>query len=399
MEQLHNSPLPSWPRISRCLLLAICLTFAVAPAIELVLSQIFPDLLSFRLKDRLITVPIVSCLALITLIFLQVTYSVKFSVRRFLLFPGCLIFLYIFFALTSSKPEIWKLQAIFSLILLLSVISIRSNDGGLERTIFNYITQSYIIFSVIIYFARLFLYDFNINSARGGLNMFAVSNVIIVWLMRVIIIDNSRMMFSHRLVFALYSVFSANRLGSLLSLILLIESRSWKQKAGLIFMSALIGVGIFSVLEIRAEDIYVVARVLQGSTFTELSLPQITNIFFSSRGSIWSDAITLIIDRPLLGYGLGAFSDYHSMQLGSAHSFLVNNIFQFGMPIGLFITIIFFTVFYPGKNNSKFFFLALLAMTVVSGGAPMVQSVGLFSVFNLLVFCLACNIRTNSYHV
>ena len=163
-------------------------------------------------------------------------------------------------------------------------------------------------------------------------------------------------MFSHRLIFAAYSVFSANRLGSLLGFLLLFESQKWTNKIAISLAGVIFVFGIVLAFEIELDDVYVVTRVLQGSQVAEFSLAQLTSIFISSRGSIWAEALTLISDRPLMGYGIGAFSDYSEMQLGSAHSFLINYIFQFGVLIGFVITVLFFTIFYPEKQKQVYFY-------------------------------------------
>ena len=102
----------------------------------------------------------------ITLFFLQMTYPVKFREAIFNL-SRPFDFSY-FFRLVTSKSDIWKLQAVVSLILLLAVVSLRSNDGSLERVIFDYY-RSYIIFSIALYFARLFFS--NLILTRRGVDL------------------------------------------------------------------------------------------------------------------------------------------------------------------------------------------------------------------------------------
>ena len=156
--------------------------------------------------------------------------------------------------------------------------------------------------------------------------MFAVSNVIIVWLMRIIILDRGKVVFSHRLIFAAYSVFSANRLGSLLGFLLLFESQKWTNKIAISLAGVIFVFGIVLAFEIELDDLCCYASFARFSS-SRVFLAQLTSIFISSRGSIWAEALT-ISDRPLMGYGIGLFRTI-AKTVRSAHSFLINNIFQF----------------------------------------------------------------------
>lgn len=365
-------------------------------AVELQLSRWFPDVFTLSLNERVATLPIVSfaALALLTGYTLKITNT--FSLIRFLIFPGIIMFIFELSVIMSSKPFSWKVVVFLNLLGSHILISVLGRSRKISYHYFDLITAIYILFSLLIFIPRLVIMDFDVQLARGGLNLYTISNVIIIWLMRVIVVDRGRPSMLQRSSILILSLVSANRLGSVLALLIFFLRSRVKTIIVSVMLALLLTFFLIARFELTVDDVYVLTRFLQGIEFTNLTWSHFSNIFFSSRGEIWTETIDLVVKDPLLGFGLGAYSDYSSIDVGSSHNLFLNNFFQFGLPFGIVVNLWFLLVFWPRRKGEILPFGCLILMVGLSG-TTLVQPVGLLSVLNLIIVLLATNYRLRIY--
>lgn len=365
-------------------------------AVELQLSRWFPDVFTLSLTERVATLPIISFAALVLLTGYTLKITNTFSLNRFLLLPGIIIFIFELAVIMSSKPFSWKVIVLLNLFASHVLLSALGRSEKISYLYFDLITAIYILFSLSIFIPRLVIMDFDVQLARGGLNLYTVSNVIIIWLMRVIVVDRGRPSMLQRSSILILSLVSANRLGSILALLIFFLRSRVKTIIASVMGAILLSVFLMSRFELSFDDVYVLTRFLQGIEFTNLTWSHFTNIFFSSRGEIWTETIGFVSKNPLLGFGLGAYSDYSYVHVGSSHNLFLNNFFQFGLPLGIVVNLWFLLVFWPRRKGEVLPFGCLILMVGFSG-TTLVQPVGLLSVLNLIIVLLANNYRLRSY--
>lgn len=366
---------------------------AISGAVDLYLSRFFPYHLTIETVGRTHTLPMVSIVALLALsIILTFLHSVKFNLFSFLVFPGVIFFIYFISLLYSTKPLDWKLSFFLLLALSQFAIAIMTSSRELAITCFDKLSKYFIVIATVFFLFKFVVNGFNSQMARGGLNLYTVSTVLVVLLLRSIVLSDTNDTGKTRLGFFFLSLISANRLGTLIGFFGIIT----KVKKVYAFMFLMITGFIFYLtadsLVLEDSNIYLIQRIFQNTALEDISFELFINTFISSRGSIWLESINYAFNQPLLGYGLGSFSDISSTNLDSAHNFFLNNVVELGILFGAILNLTVILIFYPRSSESWFPYLGLMFMLLVSGGT-LVQPVGILSVLILLLFALAIQIR------
>lgn len=364
----------------------------ISGAVDLYLSRLFPQL-TIETIGRTHTLPMVSVIALLILsITLTFSRSVKFNLFSFLIFPGVIFLIYFISLLYSTKPLDWKISIFLLLVLSHFTVALMSSSRELAVTCFDKLSKYFIVIATIFFLFRFIVNGFDSQAARGGLNLYTISTVLVVLLLRAIIFSDTYDTRKARLGFLFLSLISANRLGTLIGLFGFITKL---KKIHAIIFAMVAGLILYQTLgsiDLEDSNIYLLRRIFQNTSLEDVTFELFMNTFISSRGAIWLESINFVFNQPLLGYGLGSFSDISSTNLDSAHNFFINNVVELGIFFGVILNLTIILIFFPRGSESWFPYLGLMFMLLISGGT-LVQPVGILSALILLLFTLAIQIR------
>ena len=379
--------------VQRSFLYGALFFVAISGAIDLYLLRLFPYQLSIESIGRTHTLPVVSIMALfILLITLTFLRPFKFNLLSFLVFPGMIFIIYMGSLLSSTKPLDWKISIFLLLVLSHFIIGVMGSSRALAVTCFDQLSKYFIILGTVFFLVRLVTTGFDVQMSRGGLNLYTVSAVLTVLLMRAIVLSDTQDTRTTRLGFLFLSLISANRLGALIGLFGIIMKAKKIHAVMLVVVVGLILYQIADRIVLVDSNIYLLQRIFQNTSLADVNFEVFKSIFFSSRGEVWLESVDLIVNRPLMGHGLGSFSDVSSTNLDSAHNFFLNNVVELGIIFGAIVNLTIILTFYPRRSESWFPYSGLMILLFVSGGT-LVQPVGMLSVLNLLLFFWATQIR------
>ena len=335
-------------------------------------------------STRIKTIPIFSSISLIslTLFYSKLPRSITKSA-----FVIGLITILLFISLLYSKVNI-ESQLSFLILISLTVMLGLFATSTLKKSqeSFQLFVIIFCIFAFVIFLVKLYLSGFNIQVARGGLNVYTISGVVAFLLFYFIFLttresDQNILKQQYFVIFSIFfvSLISANRAGLLSSIaitiiILVKQSR---------FLSIFYIVFLGSVFVIIFDDLYIFKRFSYDTFSYELLL----EIIFASRVSYWNEAFDLISLNPM-GVGLGGYHIASIYNLDSAHNFFLNIFVEQGYVIGLLLLAsIIFILRYSLTKDNVFYYLVLIAYLFISG-LTLIQPVGMLSAFNLLLLIL-----------
>jgi hypothetical protein len=335
-------------------------------------------------STRIKTIPIFSSISLLssTLIYFKLPRLITKST-----FVIGLITILLIISLLYSKVNI-ESQLSYLILILLTVMLGLSASSTLKRSqeSFQMFVIIFCTFAFVIFLVKLYLSGFNVQVARGGLNVYTISGVVTFLLFYFIFLttresDQNILKQQYFVIFSIFfaSLISANRAGLLSSIaittiILVKQSR---------FLSIFYIVFLGSVFIIIFDDIYILKRF----SYDSFSYERLLEIIFASRVSYWNEAFDLISLNPM-GVGLGGYHIASIYNLDSAHNFFLNILVEQGYVIGfLLLASIIFILRHSLTKDNVFYYLVLIVYLFISGWT-LIQPVGMLSAFNLLLLIL-----------
>jgi O-antigen ligase len=250
---------------------------------------------------------------------------------------------------------------------------------------------------------KLYTEGFSVRMARGGLNLFTISdmifrNFLILIGLNMLNSDKHKTSVSrsiNRRIFRVnffISLVSASRAGLLLFTPLAFP----KIFLFLSISSVILWVPFNTVMLGLTDDIYDLNHTfyLLKRIISLLNI-SIIDIFLNSRGDIWLDAYENFKISPFWGHGLGSFPVVSSKSLDSAHNFFLNILVENGL-IGGVICLAALVLFFLRLRTAigKIILFAFIIFSFISG-ASFMQSVGTISGLNyfmvLITLCIAIN--------
>jgi hypothetical protein len=335
-------------------------------------------------STRIKTIPIFSSISLLSLTLFY--FKLPRSITKSTLVIG-LITILLIISLSYSKVNI-ESQLSYLILILLTVMLGLSASSTLKKSqeSFQMFVIIFCALAFVIFLVKLYLSGFNVQVARGGLNVYTISGVVAFLLFYFIFLttrppDQNILKQQYFVIFSIFfaSLISANRAG-LLSAIAITTIILVKQSRFLpIFYIVFLG----SVFAFIFDNIFIFKRF----SYDSLSYERLLEIIFASRVSYWYEAFDLISLNPM-GVGLGGYHIMSIYSLDSAHNFFLNIFVEQGYVIGflLLVSIIFILRHSLTKDNVFYYFVLIVYLFI--SGWTLIQPVGMLSAFNLLLLIL-----------
>lgn len=265
---------------------------------------------------------------------------------------------------------------------------------------------SLMLLSIVIMILRLKMYDFDFIRARSGANIYganAVVNLSLLYLSyRFLVVEPSRRDFVYLGLAIFLSFLFISKTGILISLMLLFAYffcfivRDFKGFFKGMAIMALLCAGFLAVMNSTSLGEAVLFRfgfeniAEHGLFFAVEAMLKVQQE--QQRGVLWQQAISLIVDYPATGVGLGRYSEFGHHT--SAHNLFLNNWAEYGLIFGFVLNLIFIVPFaliaiYSIPVRKKLFVLfayGMFLLQALTAGQKILQTSGYLSAFLLFTF-------------
>lgn len=351
-------------------------------------------------STRVNTVPIFSIITML-LPALALLLSQKVKIKREDFFWLSLIFIFHISNLFSQNS--FENKVYIGLLLTFSPIAALAFSNN-QFDAHKYLKQ--FVYLITFVALTLFLWKFaqsgKLNIARGGLNAYTFSGIIVSLLILLIVnqklFNNTQASKKNLLnttsIITLISFITANRMGVLISLVLWLYYFIKYKPQLLIIVPVLL-----SYLFVIFFDFLSTVYIFQRFGIYDFSIDFLVRIFLGSRGQIWEDAFLHLLNPQisLMGVGIGSFHilEVIGVHLDSAHNFYLTQVIEFGILIGSLVCILFYKTINHSLQPQKSINLILFLFLFISGGFQFIQSVGMLNAHGLFIIILASRAITN----
>ena len=316
-----------------------------------------------------------------------------------------IVLLVLVYSCAAPDPNIKNIFYVVCILYSYFLISLDWNQGVIYERVKCFML-CLAIASILIMLFRLNMYNFNFIRARSGANIYGANAVFNLYLIffcyHFLVIKDRSKDNIHFILMAVLAFIFISKTAIVILFALFVSYRVIYSKLDVkgiikIFMYfTIVTIMVYCILLFTSLGETILLRFgfedfnNHGLSFV---IDKMINVQTEQqRGILWSDAITLIQSHPLLGVGIGLYSNYGAQT--SAHNLILNNLAEFGVFFGTLLNICFICPFflivkYKFGTRDKIFSLLvyfLFFLQAILAGQKIIQSSGYISSFVLLLF-------------